>query len=43
MGRSAQTKNAVIGLDYTSIIAKRGPLYAQNANVTSTDEKKLKM
>jgi hypothetical protein len=40
--RYAQTKNAVIGLDYTNITAKRGPLYAQNASVTSTSDKKLK-
>ena len=38
-GQYAQTKNAVIGLDYTIMTAKRGPLYAQNAGVTSTSDR----
>ena len=42
MGQYAQTRNAVIGLDYTIMTAKRGPLYAQNADVTSTSEKAIK-
>jgi hypothetical protein len=42
MGRYAQTKNVVIGLDYISMTAKKGPLYAQNAGVTGTSDKKLK-
>jgi hypothetical protein len=28
-------------LDYTSMTAKRGPLYAQNAGVTSTGDKEI--
>jgi hypothetical protein len=42
MGRYAQTKNAAIGLDYTNMTAKRGPLYAQNVGVTSTSDKEMK-
>jgi hypothetical protein len=42
MGRYAQTKNAIIALHYTSMTAKRGSLYAQNAAVTNTSDKKLK-
>jgi hypothetical protein len=38
MGQYAQTRNAVIGSDYTSMTAKRGPLYALNAGVTSTSD-----
>ena len=42
MGQYAQTSNAVIGWDYTVMTAKRGPLYAQNADVTSTNKKTIK-
>jgi Domain of unknown function (DUF2024) len=30
-------------LDYTSITAKRGPLYAQNADVTSTSDEEIEI
>jgi hypothetical protein len=43
MGRYAQTKNAAIDLDYTSMTAKRGPLYAQDADVTSTSDKEIEI
>jgi hypothetical protein len=42
MGRFAQTRNAVIDSDYTSMMAKSGPLYALNAGVISTSEKEIK-
>jgi hypothetical protein len=42
MGRSAQTRNAVIGLDYTSMTAKKGPLYALNADVISISDVETK-
>ena len=43
MEQYAQTKNAVIGLDYTSMTAKSGPLYAQNAGVTNTSDKEIEL
>jgi hypothetical protein len=42
MGRFAQTKNAAIGLDFTSMTAKRGRLNAQNAGVIGTSDKEMK-
>jgi hypothetical protein len=42
MGQFAQIKNAAIGLDYTSMTAKRRPLYAPNAGVISTSNKEMK-
>jgi hypothetical protein len=42
MGQYAQIRNAVIDLDFTVMTAKRGPLYAQNADVTSTSENAIK-
>jgi hypothetical protein len=38
MGQFAQIKNAAIGLDFTSMTAKRGHLNAQNAGVIDTSD-----
>jgi hypothetical protein len=42
MGQFAQIKNAAIGLDYTSMTAKRRPLYAPNVGVISTSNNEMK-
>jgi hypothetical protein len=41
MGQYAQTRNAIIGLDYTVMTSKRGPLYAQNVDATNTSDKEI--
>jgi hypothetical protein len=41
MGQYAQTRNAIIGLDYTVMTSKRGPLYAQNVDAANTSDKEI--
>jgi hypothetical protein len=41
MGQYAQTRNAIIDLDYTVMTSKRGPLYAQNVDATNTSDKEI--